>query len=149
MRTIRIPAYAKVNLRLEVLGKRADGYHELRTIFQTVSLHDTLEFRSSRRPGISLQIQGNETLAKEEIEKNLVYRAVDALRHESRLRPGVEILLQKKIPAGRGLGGGFRGAAAALLWKLQFTSQNLETWFIIHITDVPVGDVSFFLFGGM
>jgi len=52
MPTIRIPAYAKVNLRLEVLGKRADGYHELRTIFQTVGLHDTLEFRSSRHPGM-------------------------------------------------------------------------------------------------
>ena len=124
MRTIRIPAYAKVNLRLEVLGKRADGYHELRTVFQTVSLHDTLEFRSSRRPGISLQIQGNETLAKEEIEKNLVYRAVDALRLESRVRPGVEITLQKKIPAGRGLGGGSSDAAAALLGYLQFTRQS-------------------------
>ena len=74
MRTIRIPAYAKVNLRLEVLGKRADGYHELRTIFQTVGLHDTLEFRSSRRPGISLQIQGNEILAKEEIESRIAAR---------------------------------------------------------------------------
>jgi len=127
MPTIRIPAYAKVNLRLEVLGKRADGYHELRTIFQTVGLHDTLEFRSSRHPGISLQIQGNEALAKEEMEKNLVYRAVDALRRESRVRPGVEITLQKKIPAGRGLGGGSSDAAAALLGYLQFTRQKFET----------------------
>ena len=89
MRTIRIPAYAKVNLRLEVLGKRADGYHELRTIFQTVSLHDTLEFRPSRGPGITLRIHGNEALAKEDLEKNLVYRAVEALRREIRVRPGV------------------------------------------------------------
>src|SRR6202051_2625663 len=113
MRTIRIPAYAKVNLRLEVLGKRADGYHELRTIFQTVGLHDVLEFCPSRRPGISLQVQGNESLAKEDLEKNLVYRAVDALRRETRVRPGVEVTLQKKIPAGRGLGGGSSDAAAA------------------------------------
>ena len=148
MRTIRIPAYAKVNLRLEVLGKRADGYHELRTIFQTVSLHDTLEFRSSRRPGISLQIQGNETLAKEEIEKNLVYRAVDALRRESRVRPGVEILLQKKIPAGRGLGGGSSDAAAALLGYLQFTRQKLEPPRLLDIAAGLGADVPFFLFGG-
>ena len=148
MRTIRIPAYAKVNLRLEVLGKRADGYHELRTIFQTVSLHDTLEFRSSRRPGISLQIQGNETLAKEEIEKNLVYRAVDALRRESRVRPGVEIILQKKIPAGRGLGGGSSDAAAALLGYLQFTRQKLETPRLLDIAASLGADVPFFLFGG-
>src|ERR1700751_3460823 len=148
MRTIRIPAYAKVNLRLEVLGKRADGYHELRTIFQTVGLHDTLEFRSSRHPGISLQIQGNETLAKEEMEKNLVYRAVDALRRESRVRPGVEILLQKKIPAGRGLGGGSSDAAAALLGYLQFTRQKIETSRLLDIAAGLGADVPFFLFGG-
>src|SRR5467141_3984416 len=148
MPTIRIPAYAKVNLRLEVLGKRADGYHELRTIFQTVGLHDTLEFRSSRHPGISLQIRGNEALAKEEMEKNLVYRAVDALRRESRARPGVEITLQKKIPAGRGLGGGSSDAAAALLGYLQFTRQKFETPRLLDIASSLGADVAFFLFGG-
>ena len=148
MRTIRIPAYAKVNLRLEVLGKRADGYHELRTIFQAVGLHDTLEFRASRRPGISLQIRGNETLAKEEIEKNLVYRAVDALRREARVRPAVEITLQKKIPAGRGLGGGSSDAAAALLGYLQFARQKFETPRLLDIAASLGADVPFFLFGG-
>jgi 4-diphosphocytidyl-2-C-methyl-D-erythritol kinase len=148
MRTIRIPAYAKVNLRLEVLGKRADGYHELRTIFQTVSLHDTLEFRSSRRPGVTLAIQGNETLAKEDIEKNLVFRAVEALRRETRLRPGVEILLRKKIPAGRGLGGGSSDAAAALLGYLRFTRQRLETPRLLDVAAGIGADVPFFLFGG-
>src|ERR1700676_1650515 len=148
MRTIRIPAYGKVNLRLEVLGKRADGYHELRTIFQTVSLHDTLEFRPSRRPGISLQIQGNEALAKEAIEKNLVYRAVDALRRESHVRPGVEVTLQKKIPAGRGLGGGSSDAAAALLGYLQFTRQKLDASQLLDIAANLGADVPFFLLGG-
>ncbi len=148
MRTIRIPAYAKVNLRLEVLGKRADGYHELRTIFQTVSLHDTLEFHPSRRLGVSLQIHGNETLAKEEMEKNLVYRAVDALRRETRPRPGVEIILRKKIPAGRGLGGGSSDAAAALLGYLRFTRQKLETPRLLDIAAGLGADVPFFLFGG-
>ena len=148
MRTIRIPAYAKVNLRLEVLGKRADGYHELRTIFQTVSLHDTLEFHSSRRPGIALQIHGNEALAKEDLEKNLVYRAVDALRRESRVRPGIEITLRKKIPAGRGLGGGSSDAAAALVGYLQFTKQKIETSRLLDIAASLGADVPFFLFGG-
>jgi 4-diphosphocytidyl-2-C-methyl-D-erythritol kinase len=148
MRTIRIPAYAKVNLRLEVLGKRADGYHELRTIFQTVSLHDTLEFRSSRHPGISLQIHGNETLAKEEMEKNLVYRAVDSLRRESRVRPAVEIILHKKIPAGRGLGGGSSDAAAALLGYLRFSRQKVEIPRLLDIAASLGADVPFFLFGG-
>ena len=148
MPTIRIPAYAKVNLRLEVLGKRADGYHELRTIFQSVSLHDTLEFRPSRRPGITLQIQGNEALAKEDLEKNLVYRAVDGLRREIRVRPGVEITLRKKVPAGRGLGGGSSDAAAALLGYMQFTRKKLETPRLLDIAASLGADVPFFLFGG-
>ena len=148
MRTIRIPACAKVNLRLEVLGKRADGYHELRTIFQSVSLHDTLEFRSSRRLGISLQIYGNDELAKEEMEKNLVYRAVDALRRETRPRPGVEILLRKRIPAGRGLGGGSSDAAAALIGYLQFSRQKVGAPLLLNIAAGLGADVPFFLFGG-
>jgi 4-diphosphocytidyl-2-C-methyl-D-erythritol kinase len=95
-----------------------------------------------------LQIQGNETLAKEETEKNLVYRAVDALRRESRVRPGVEILLQKKIPAGRGLGGGSSDAAAALLGYLQFARQRIETPRLLDIAAGLGADVPFFLFGG-
>ena len=127
MQEIRIPAYAKLNLRLDVLGKRADGYHELRTIFQTVSLRDTLRFRPRPATGIELKISGNAQLSQEAVEKNLVYRAVDALRRELKIRPGVEILLQKRIPAGRGLGGGSSDAAAALLGYLQLTRKKLES----------------------
>ncbi len=76
MREVRIPSFAKINLRLDILGKRADGYHELRTIFQTVSLHDELRLRATKSPEISLTIRGNEQLAREPVEKNLAYRAV-------------------------------------------------------------------------
>jgi 4-diphosphocytidyl-2-C-methyl-D-erythritol kinase len=148
MREIRIPAFAKVNLRLDVLGKRADGYHELRTIFQTVSLHDTLHFRPGRVPGITLKVQGNGQLSQEGVEKNLVYRAVDALRRELKVRPGVEILLQKKIPAGRGLGGGSSDAAAALLGYLQLTRKRLDPTRLMEIAASLGADVPFFLLGG-
>ena len=148
MREIRIPAFAKVNLCLDVLGKRADGYHELRTIFHTVTLHDTLRFRPGRAPGIQLQIEGNEQLSQEAAEKNLVYRAVDALRKELKIRPGVEILLQKRIPAGRGLGGGSSDAAAALLGYLQFTRKRLEPTRLLPIAASLGADVPFFLLGG-
>lgn len=148
MREVRIPAYAKINLRLEILGKRADGYHELRTIFQTVSLHDTLTFRATRGAGISLVIHGNEALSQEAAEKNLVYRAAEALRRELKIRPGVEIVLQKKIPAGRGLGGGSSDAAAALLGYLQFTGKRIETVRLLEIASELGADVPFFLFGG-
>ena len=148
MKEVRIAAHAKVNLRLEVLGKRADGYHELRTILQTVSLRDRLRLRSSRRPGITLSVTGNEKLSQEPLEKNLVYRAVDALRRELKVRAGVEILLEKRIPAGRGLGGGSSDAAAALLGYLRFTEKKMGSAQLLSIAAGLGADVPFFLFGG-
>src|SRR5215467_12927111 len=94
---VRIPAFAKINLRLDILGKRADGYHELRTIFQTLSLHDDVRLRTSKQSGISLTIQGNAALASEPFQKNLVYRAVDAVKRKLKISGGVEIRLKKRI----------------------------------------------------
>src|SRR5207253_6811753 len=113
MTEVRIPAFAKINLRLDILGKRADGYHELRTIFQTISLHDELRLRTSQRPGITLTVCGNAALAAEPARKNLAYRAVEALRRELKSHGGVEIELRKRIPAGGGLGGGWGDAEPA------------------------------------
>src|SRR5260370_9926372 len=112
MREVRIAALAKSNRRLDSLGKRADGFHELRTIFQTISLHDELRLRVSGFAGITLRIQGNQPLSAEPADKNLVYRAVDALRRELRIRGGGEIELKKKIPARPGPGRGASEAAA-------------------------------------
>jgi len=148
MRDIRIPAFAKVNLRLNVLGKRPDGYHELRTVFQTISLHDTLRFRASRKPGIQLEIAGNDQLSGEAVEKNLVYRSVDALRGELKIKSGVEIQLTKRIPAGRGMGGGSSDAAAALLGYLQFLRRRLDSDRLLAIAAGLGADVPFFLLGG-
>jgi 4-diphosphocytidyl-2-C-methyl-D-erythritol kinase len=148
MREVRIPAFAKINLRLDILGKRSDGYHELRTIFQSVSLHDDLRLRASKEPGISLSIQGNAVLSREPFHKNLVYRAVDALRHELKIRSGVEIELRKTIPAGRGLGGGSSDAAAALLGYLRLTGRKLPLPQLLEIAASLGADVPFFLSGG-
>src|SRR5437016_14479547 len=124
MSEVRIPAFAKINLRLDILGKRADGFHELRTIFQTISVHDELRLRTSRRPAITLAVEGNQPLNAEPVEKNLVYRAVDVLQRELRIRGGVEIELSKAIPAGRGLGGGSSDAAAALRGYLRRSEER-------------------------
>ena len=148
MPEVRIPAFAKINLRLDILGKRADGFHELRTIFQTISLHDELRLRESRRPGIMLTVEGNAPLSAEPAEKNLVYRAVDALRRELKIRGGVEIELKKTIPAGRGLGGGSSDAAAALLGYLRLTEKKLATPRLMEIAASLGADVPFFLWGG-
>ncbi|MGB2621742.1 MAG: 4-(cytidine 5'-diphospho)-2-C-methyl-D-erythritol kinase [Candidatus Acidiferrum sp.] len=148
MREVRIPAFAKINLRLEILGKRSDGYHELRTIFQSVSLRDELRLRASPRPGISLSILGNASLSQEPLQKNLVYRAVEALRRALKISSGVEIELKKNIPAGRGLGGGSSDAAAALLGYLRLTGRKLPSPDLLEIAASLGADVPFFLLGG-
>jgi 4-diphosphocytidyl-2-C-methyl-D-erythritol kinase len=148
MPEVRIPAFAKINLRLDVLGKRPDGFHELRTIFQTVSLHDELRMRTAHSKGIALSVEGNQALAGEQPEKNLVYRAVDALRRELGIRGGVEIQLKKTIPAGRGLGGGSSDSAAALLAYLRLTKKKLAAARLLEIASSLGADVPFFLHGG-
>ncbi len=143
MREIRIPAYAKINLRLDILGKREDGYHELRTIFQTVSLHDQLILSGSQRPGISLNIFGNESLAHEPMRKNLVYRAVETAQREVKSHAGVTIVLRKSIPAGGGLGGGSSDAAAALIGYLRLIRKTIPLSRLMELAASLGADVPF------
>ena len=148
MREVRLPSFAKINLHLNILGKRADGYHELRTVFQTISLHDEIRLRAVKRPEISLSIKGNDALAAEPVEKNLAWRAVDLLRRELKLKPNVEIELRKTIPSGGGLGGGSSNAAAAILGYLQLTGKTLPLARLAELAASLGADVPIFLFGG-
>lgn len=147
MDSIRLPAFAKINLCLYVLGKRPDGYHELRTVFQTISLHDTVSLALTRRPGIQLSVAGmaGEVPAGPE---NLVYRALGALRRKLRVRAGVRAHITKRIPVGRGLGGGSSDAAAALMGLLRLTGRKLPAAQLMEIAANLGADVPFFLFGG-
>jgi 4-diphosphocytidyl-2-C-methyl-D-erythritol kinase len=148
MKSVRVPAYAKVNLRLDVLGRRPDGYHELRTIFQTISLHDILVLETRREPGIDLSIAGNSQLAEEPGRDNLVYRALEELGREIGFQRGVRAVLTKRIPVGRGLGGGSSDAAAALLGLLRLTGKHIEAARLLEIASGLGADVPFFLHGG-
>ena len=148
MKSVVVPAYAKVNLCLDVLGKRADGYHELRTIFQAISLHDTLALEPHRDPRIDLRIVGNSSLAGEPGRNNLVYRALHELRRELRFKPGIRAVLTKRIPVGRGLGGGSSDAAAALIGLLLVTGKRIEAAQLVDIASRLGADVPFFLHGG-
>jgi 4-diphosphocytidyl-2-C-methyl-D-erythritol kinase len=148
MPEVRIPAFAKINLRLDILGKRADGFHELRTVFQTISLHDDIRLRPSRQAGITLTVRGNASLAAEPLQKNLVYRAVEAVKRKLKIGGGVEIELRKRIPAGGGLGGGSSDAVAAMLGYLRLTKKKLATAQMLEIAAALGADVPFFLFGG-
>ena len=109
-RHARVPALAKINLDLRVLGKRPDGFHELRTIFQTISLGDKLDvsFTPARRTTIAL----DDPL---DIPDNLVSRAARLALDAMRVNGRVELRLAKRIPMGAGLGGGSSDAAAVLL----------------------------------
>jgi 4-diphosphocytidyl-2-C-methyl-D-erythritol kinase len=156
MHSIRVAAFAKVNLRLEVLGRRPDGYHELRTIFQSLALHDTLILRRTETPGIELRVAGDSVLAAEEARKNLVWRAVDAVQREfvkrgekrGRVEGGIRAELQKRIPSGRGLGGGSSDAAAAMVGVLRLTGRSIPLPRLLEIAASLGADVPFFLFGG-
>ena len=148
MKSVRVPAYAKVNLCLDVLGRRADGYHDLRTIFQTITLHDTLELEANRAGRIDLRIIGNPALAGGPGLDNLVHRALDKLRRELRLRQGVRAVLTKRIPVGGGLGGGSSDAAAALIGLLRLTGKRIEAAHLAEIASGLGADVPFFLHGG-
>ncbi len=143
--SLRLPAFAKINLCLHVLGRRPDAYHELRTIFQAISLRDTLELSLTRSSGIALEVSGADLPAGPE---NLVYRALDALRGEIGYRGGVRARLEKRIPVARGLGGGSSDAAAALLGLLRLTKKKVPLERLIEIASGLGADVPFFLFGG-
>ena len=144
-KSVRLPAFAKVNLCLHVLERRRDGYHELRTIFQTISLRDTLELSLTKKDEISLEVKNSEIPAGPE---NLVWRAIDAMRSELELKDGVQARLEKRIPVARGLGGGSSDAAAALIGMLRLTKKNLPLERLMEIAASLGADVPFFLFGG-
>src|SRR3954469_23945216 len=148
MKTIRVPAFAKVNLRLDILGKRPDGYHELRTIFQCLTLHDALRLTVSDARGIELRIKGDASLAAMPPEENLVWRALDSLRSELKIRDGIRAELLKRIPAGRGLGGGSSDAAAALAGLLRLSGRRIKFERLMEIASGLGADVPYFLFGG-
>ncbi len=143
--SVRLPAFAKINLCLHVLGRRPDGYHELRTIFQAISLQDTLELSRTSKPGIFLETDDAELPAGPE---NLVYRAIDALGCEIGIRGGIRARLEKRIPVARGLGGGSSDAAAALIGMLRLTKKKIPLERLMQIASGLGADVPFFLFGG-
>jgi 4-diphosphocytidyl-2-C-methyl-D-erythritol kinase len=144
-RSLRVRAFAKINLCLHVLGRRPDNYHELRTIFQTISLHDTLDLSLVPQNEVSLEVSDAALPASPE---NLVWRAIDAMRNEFKLGLGVHARLEKKIPVARGLGGGSSDAAAALIGVMRLGKKKLPLERLMEIAASLGADVPFFLFGG-
>jgi 4-diphosphocytidyl-2-C-methyl-D-erythritol kinase len=148
MPSVSLKAFAKINMRLEILGRRPDGYHELRTVFQTISLHDTIKLEATRGSSVELIVEGDATLANEPTKGNLVHRAIEAARRELGWKRGVRATLTKRIPVGRGLGGGSSDAAAALVGMMRLAKKRIPADRLIEIGSGLGADVPFFLYGG-
>jgi 4-diphosphocytidyl-2-C-methyl-D-erythritol kinase len=148
-RSVRLPAFAKINLCLHVMGKRPDGYRELRTIFQAVSLRDMLEISVTPGSGaLDIDLGCNDPALMVNPRENLVMRAIQAIADEIGFRGHVSAQLDKKIPIARGLGGGSSDAAAALIGMLRLTKAKVALERLMEIAAGLGADVPFFLFGG-
>lgn len=143
---LRVRASAKLNLYLEVGGRRPDGYHDIDSIFQEVSLHDELELFPTRDGRVVLEEEGIC-----EAEKNLVHRA--ASRFRQRFLPagsplGVRVRLRKGIPQGAGLGGGSSDAAATIVAVARLWGVRPDRDEVVRLAAELGSDVPFFLVGG-
>jgi 4-diphosphocytidyl-2-C-methyl-D-erythritol kinase len=143
VKELRLNAYAKVNLGLNVLQRRADGYHEVETVLHTVALHDEIVLREA---GDGIRVTADLDIPTG--PDSLVYRAAALLREQLGVQRPVEIEIRKRVPIAAGLGGGSADAAVTLMglaqmWKLRLDGREL------HALAARLGaDVTFFLTGG-
>ncbi len=141
--SLRLRSFAKINLALAVLGKRPDGFHEIRTIFQSIDLHDEIELH--RSANLHLECGDLPGVAP---EQNLVWKAAVTLARATGHRGGARIVLRKRIPVGAGLGGGSSNAAATLMGLCRLWDLELGPSELISLAAGLGSDVAFFLQGG-
>lgn len=134
-------AYAKINLGLDVLRRRPDGYHEVKMIMQTISLHDKLIFEDISGNGIEL-ITNERPELPENAQDNLIYKAAKLIRDTFEVQKGVRITLQKNIPIAAGMAGGSTDAAAVFhglndLWNLKMSVEKMQELGVKLGADIP------------
>ncbi|MFO7937846.1 MAG: 4-(cytidine 5'-diphospho)-2-C-methyl-D-erythritol kinase [Kiritimatiellia bacterium] len=142
---INLEAYAKVNLTLEIFGRRSDGYHDLRSILMPVSLTDTVSLSSAPVGEITLIVSAEKWIDMKRlgpVEKNLAVRVVRLMQQRYKLGRGVKIRIHKRIPIGGGMGGGSADAAAVIhglnrLWGLDLTVEELSCLAADLGSDIP------------
>ena len=142
---IELKSFAKINLGLEVVGKRDDGYHNLKTIFQTIDLFDTIEIKENRTG--RLTVSGDDDSVVWD-ERNTISRAFASFFEYTGLCRGFDVFVKKKIPPGSGLGGGSSNAAVILLFLNEYFKNHLTPGELIKIATGIGADVPFFLLGG-
>lgn len=144
MKSITARCPAKVNLHLEVLYQREDGYHEIETIFQAIGLYDRIEFRRTKGP---IHVTCAHPSVPED-RTNLCHRAAKLLKNRTGCELGVDIRIDKQIPVTAGLGGGSSNAAATLLALRRLWSLDLDDEKLHELATLLGADVPFFLVGG-
>jgi len=142
-REVRVRAFAKINLDLRVLFKRTDGFHELRTVFQTVSLADRISIRYRLSDQLRISVSGTV-----EIADNIIARAARLVMSELEASGEIDFDLEKRIPMGAGLGGGSSDAAAVLLALPALVGRRLPLERLHSLASQLGSDVPFFLYGG-
>lgn len=139
MNSIILKGRAKINLTLDVVGKRENGYHDLEMIMQTINLYDTIYIRKTKVPGIRLKANYSWLPTN---EKNIAYRAAQLFFEESKIAGGIAIELTKRIPVAAGLAGGSTDAAATLvglnrLYETHYSKEKLMEMGLKLGADVP------------
>jgi 4-diphosphocytidyl-2-C-methyl-D-erythritol kinase len=145
MNAITLPAYAKLNLYLEMLGRRPDGFHELETVFQTIDLHD--DVRVALEPGEGITLHCDDAALPCDAT-NLAWRAAAAYRAANPVSGCIALGLTKRIPAGAGLGGGSADAAAVLVALDSLAPHRLGATRLESIAATLGSDISFLVRGG-
>lgn len=140
----KVKSPAKINLFLDVLGKREDGYHEIRTIYQTISLCDEIFFTLK---GKEIVVTSDSPLIPNN-EDNIVFKVVKELYLKKKVRKGVEIFIKKKIPVEGGLGGGSSNAAIVLKALISILNLDISLSETLEILSRYGSDIPFFFFGG-
>ena len=149
MEEISLQAYAKINLGLDVLRKREDGYHEVKMIMQSISLSDMLRLQKLSDDTIRLQSDGEAVDADVPLdETNLVYRAIRLLKEEFQIKEGIEATLSKRIPVAAGMAGGSTDAAAAFKGMNQLFSLGLSEQELCERAVKLGADIPYCIMGG-
>lgn len=144
-KSIQLNAYAKINLGLDVIGKRPDGYHEVRMIMQTIGLHDKLSINTIHNPNIKMKTNLPFLPVN---DKNIVYKAVSLIKEKYQIKEGIYINLKKRIPVSAGLAGGSTDAAAALIGMNKLFDLDLSLEDLMDIGVTLGADVPYCLIGG-
>ena len=143
---MRVRSFAKINLGIEILGIRDDGFHEIRTLLQTLDFYDLLEF--SLLPQDVIILEGDDDTIPWD-NRNLIHRAAFLLKESFNLKGGIRIMARKKIPPGSGLGGGSSNAAVTLVALNEIWGLGLEKKILMELGALLGADVPFFLEGGL